>query len=195
MVDSQMATMTFTGPSVQMILTVNNIKAELSYAYLHSIASRAGLSCEISNRHYDSAGVDAVLRARQRFRPDSIYTNFSVDVQLKATSQVLSCDERDRYSFALTIDHYNKLREVEVQSQRLLVVFILPEDDTQWIDHSEAGLTARRCAYWVSLWNAPESHNTGSQTIYLPRTNIFSPESLRTIMVRASLGEMIPYEL
>ena len=41
------------------MLTEQNIEAELSYAYLHAVASRAGFSCEYRNRHLDGAGVDA----------------------------------------------------------------------------------------------------------------------------------------
>lgn len=50
-----------------MILTPNNIKAELSYAYLHAVAARGGLECVVAGRHSDGAGVDAILRARERF--------------------------------------------------------------------------------------------------------------------------------
>lgn len=71
-----------------MLLTENNIKAELSYAYLHAVASRAECEAVVSGRHRDSAGVDAVISAKERFAPDSIYTDFSIDVQLKATSDV-----------------------------------------------------------------------------------------------------------
>ena len=56
-------------------------------------------------------------------------------------------------------------------------------------------LIARRCAYWVSLWGAPESSNATSQTVYIPSDNRLSVESLRAVMARASLPERIPYEL
>ena len=68
-----------------MLLSQNNIMAELSYAYLHAVAARAGFACEEGNRHEDGIGVDAKLRVKERFAPDSTLTNFTVDVQLKAT--------------------------------------------------------------------------------------------------------------
>lgn len=43
------------------MLSEQNIEAELSYAYLHAVASRAGFSCEYRNRHLDGAGVDATI--------------------------------------------------------------------------------------------------------------------------------------
>src|SRR3954452_20351931 len=119
-----------------MMLTENNIKAELSYAYLHAVASRAGCEAVVSGRHRDSAGVDAVISARERFAPDSIYTDFSIDVQLKATSDEPFLDERGRYSYALRRDHYDKLRDVVRQSALILVVLFLPPDPVHWLVHS-----------------------------------------------------------
>jgi hypothetical protein len=42
------------------MLFAQNIESELSYAYLHAIASRGGIICEVAGRHSDEAGVDAV---------------------------------------------------------------------------------------------------------------------------------------
>ena len=168
-----------------MLLSVNNIKSELSYAYLHAIAARAGLGCEVSGRHSDGAGVDASLRAKERFAADSIFTEFTVEVQLKATS-IKPASNLGRFSFPLALDHYNKLRSEDTQSQRLLVVLFLPEDESQWLIHSPDGLIARRCAYWVSLRGAPDSPNESSQTVYLPETNPLSVQGLRTVFAEVS---------
>src|SRR5262249_16935713 len=159
--------------------TLNNIKAELSYAYLHAVASRGGIECVVAGRHSDGAGVDAFLKAKERFSPGSIFTDFSVEVQLKATSAKPSLDPSARYSFALKLHHYDKLRAQEIHAQRILVVLFLPEDQSLWLSHSADGLVTRRCAYWVSLWGAPASPNDTSQTVYIPRSNLFSVESLR----------------
>jgi len=67
------------------MLTTQNIEAELSYAYLHAVASRAGIICERTGRGSDDAGVDAVLRVKGQLAEDSRLTSFTVDVQLKAT--------------------------------------------------------------------------------------------------------------
>ena len=178
-----------------MLLTENNIKAELSYAYLHAVASRAGLGCEISGRHTDGDGVDAVVRVRERFSERSVLTRFTVEVQLKATSSESTLDASERYSFSLAIDHYDKLRDIEVGAQQILVVLFLPNDPTQWLAHSPDGMIARRCAYWVSLRGAPQSRNSTSQTVYVPRANVFSIEGLRSVFARRSLGGWIDYEL
>lgn len=105
-----------------MLLTENNIKAELSYAYLHAVASRAGCAAFVGDRHSDGAGVDAVIRAKQRFAPESVFTHFTIEVQLKASIDELSLDSRDRFAYSLTLDHYNKLRDPDRQAQLILIL-------------------------------------------------------------------------
>ncbi len=129
-----------------MLLTENNIRAELSYAYLHAVAARAGFACEEGNRHEDGIGVDAKLRARERFGVDSVVTNFTVDVQLKATSAE-PAEVDSKYTYSLRLKNYNELRSVECQAPQLLIVLFLPADSAQWLVHSADRLVCQRCAY------------------------------------------------
>jgi hypothetical protein len=176
------------------MLTEQNVEAELSYAYLHALASRAGFSCEYTTRHMDHAAVDAIVREDGRFlADDSQLASFELCIQLKATYQRMH-EANGRWSFPLPLTQYNKLRSVHVAAPRLLVVLLLPEDATEWLRHSEEGLVAKRCAYWVSLRGAPESENAERQTVSIPRTQVLSPQSLTELMTRFSLRESILYE-
>ncbi len=132
------------------MLSTENIESELSYAYLHAVASCAGIICEYTGRHSDAAGVDAVLRVNGRLAPDSTLTRFTVEVQLKATKK-MPVEQDGRYSHSLEAKNYNDLRSVEALAPQLLVVLYLPEDAETWLTHGEEGLIARRCAYWASL--------------------------------------------
>ena len=110
----------------------------------------------LAHRYLDDAGVDAVLHEDgRRLASDSVLTSFEVHVQLKATYQ--SPVEQDgHFSYSLTVPRYDKLRKAQVNTPRILVILYLPADATEWLRHSEDGLVAKRCAYWVSLRNAPE---------------------------------------
>jgi hypothetical protein len=59
-----------------MALTKNNIESELSYAYLHAVASASGAGCQCGNRHDDNAGIDrsqtVYLPRTQVFNPDQL---------------------------------------------------------------------------------------------------------------------------
>jgi len=93
------------------LLTENNIKAELSYAYLHAVAAHAGFACEVAGRMSDGAGVDALVRFKERLAPDVLLTESIIEVQLKATSEPVS-SQNGRYSFFLKREHYDKLPSV-----------------------------------------------------------------------------------
>jgi hypothetical protein len=175
------------------MLTDPNIEAELSYAYLHAVASKAGFSCEYRNRHLDGACIDATITEDGRkLADDSLLTSFSVDVQLKATCQNLP-DANARFSYSLSVAHYDKLRNGEIASPRVLVVLRLPTNAQDWLQISEDALVAKRCAYWVSLRGAGPSMNQTSQTVHLPRANVLSHQGLTTLMTRFSRQEEIPY--
>ncbi len=175
-----------------MSLGDNNIKSELSYAFLHAVATRAGCECVVSGRHSDDAGVDARLFVRERFGPRSTLVRFSVEIQLKATSTPLTL-VGDQYSFPLTVKHYDKLRDTEAESPLLLIVFQMPPAPEQWLTCTSRALTLRRCAYWASLYNAPASANDQIQTVYLRKRDRFSIETLRSLLERFSRQERIAY--
>lgn len=173
------------------MLTIQNIESELSYAYLHAIASRAGIICECTGRHSDAAGIDAVLRVKGKLADDSILKQFTVDVQLKATRQV-PVEQHERFSHSLDVKNYDELRSTDAAAPQLLVVLYLPEDAETWLSHAEDGLVTRRCAYWASLYGAP-STNQDSRTVYIPRANMLSVVQLRNLLTRYSRREVIGY--
>jgi hypothetical protein len=174
------------------LLTENDVKAELSYAYLHAVTTRSGVGCEVSGRLSDGAGVDAVLRVRERLAPPPSLVEFTVDVQLKATSGEPTSKD-NRYSFWLIKKHYDKLRMTEIRDPRILIVLFLPPDPTLWLEHTVDALLVRRCAWWVSLFDAPQTDNQTGQTVYLPQQNVFCVPGLRALLARLATGEMIRY--
>ena len=176
------------------MLTEQNIEAELSYAYLHAVASRAGFSCEYRNRHLDGAGVDATITEDGRFlAEDSKLCYVPLDVQLKATYQEL-VDGNGNMSYSLAIAHYNKLKLEAIGAPRILVLLRLPRDPAEWLQCSDEALIAKRCAYWVSLRGAPTIAGQDSRTVHLPKRNVLTPAGLTELMTRYSRQEVILYE-
>jgi hypothetical protein len=88
---------------------------------------------------------------------------------------------------------YDDLRKVPAQCQRLLVVLFLPPNAAHWLEQSEEELAIRRCAYWVSLREAPPSENQTTQTVYLPKSNIFNAEALAAIIRHNSREQWISH--
>src|ERR1700682_5520873 len=108
-----------------MSLATNEIECELSYAYLHAIATQAGCECQVTGPHSEGMGCDARLFVDADFGLYPSLSRFSVEIQLKATSTALKSTRR-RFSFRLRRDLYDKLRRTDIESPLLLVVLQLP---------------------------------------------------------------------
>ncbi|NQU25061.1 MAG: DUF4365 domain-containing protein [Candidatus Nealsonbacteria bacterium] len=168
-------------------------ESELSYAYLHAVAAAAGMSCEVSGRHADKMGIDAMIRGTEQFAPDSVLTDLALDVQLKATIDEQTIKDGRISYFLKGVDRYNKLRKETVVPPRILVVLFLPRDPEEWLKWSEDELAMRKCAWWVSLRGAAATDNESGQTVYLPENQHFHSSGLRDIMTRLSLEEELNY--
>ena len=170
------------------------IESELSYAYLHAVAAKAGMSCECSGRHTDKLGIDAVVTAAEQFTDESVLNDLSLAIQLKATIAAPR-EQNGRLSYTLKgIDRYDKLRKRAVSIPRILVVLFLPKDVADWMHQTEEQLAIKKCAWWVSLRGAPETDNESSVTVYFPRSQVFNVQNLRDIMTRLSKLEELLYD-
>lgn len=167
-------------------LSPPNIESELSYAYLHAVASRAGMSCSVSNRHSDNNGVDAFVTAWGPFENGGYLTEVDVKVQLKATIQAPADDGTHFSYFVDGVNRYDDLRTATVDVARILVVLFLPTDAAEWLAQSEDELALRRCGYWVSLRGAPSTPNSSGATVNLPKVQVFSPAALKALAARLS---------
>ena len=172
------------------MLTDNDIKEELSYAYVHAVASRAGFGCDRVSK--DRGSVDVVISADGGFPDDAILQHVVIQVQLKASSQFVS-SELD-FSFPLPMKNYNELR-ARSMATRLLVVFEMPGEPEHWLTVSGETLIARRCAYWCNLKGESEVENETSRSVKILTKNVFTPAALRALMSRIARQEELGYEL
>ena len=173
------------------MLSDNDVKEQLSYAYLHAIASRAYFGCDRPTVDRDS--VDATVSARESLTSDSLLRSPRLDFQLKATALPPLVGEA--FSFELKLKNYDDLRAEGRHIPLLLAVFIMPDDETQWLTFSEEALIMRRCAYWSNIRGYAPSGNTATQTVTVMRNNILTPQTLRALLVKVSRREEIGSEL
>ena len=178
-----------------MTIQMQDVESELSYAYLHAVASKANFACEAAGRLSDNHGIDATVRVFERLNDNSILTDFTIDIQIKATIRDLPESNRC-FSFSLPVKQYDKLRSETAANQKLLLLFQLPDNPDEWLNLTEEQLVMRRCAYWVSLRGAgPVTSDTQqSITVRVPKANVFSPEALREVATVRSQEEYINYE-
>lgn len=169
-------------------------EAELSYAYLHAVAAKAGVACMDANRAHDNSGIDATLHIINDFGPMALLSEISLHVQLKATIKPPTVRADGSLSYFLrNVDEYDRLRTRSSYPQRLLVVLFLPATTADWLSVTADQLVLMRAAYWVSLADAPASTNDSGQTVYLPSSQLLSPDGLVELFRRVAHREDLSY--
>lgn len=168
-----------------------NIESELSYAYLHAVASNAGLNSRTGTRHEDNYTIDAQVDYFDSIS-GSYRTDVSLRVQLKATTATVA-ETSTHFSFPFRgIDQYDRLRDNRGEPHRILVVLFLPQNPQDWLNCSPTELILKKAAYWVSLYGAPSTTNETSVTVYIPKSQLLTEVSLRTICQEIGRGN-IPF--
>jgi Domain of unknown function (DUF4365) len=165
-------------------VTVNEQKQQLSVAYVHAVAARAGYTCQVQTVDLDS--VDVKIGAVGYVHDQAVFRSPEIAVQLKATSTLRM--GKNYLTFPLKRKNYDELRALNL-IPRLVVVLVLPKDPQEWIETNEECMISRRCAYWASLLGMPETSNTRSVSVHLPRSQRFDVEQLQRLMQRVSRQE------
>jgi hypothetical protein len=167
------------------MLTANGIKQEVSYLYLHALATRLGYALERTSIDMDS--VDATICARGKI-PGSkgVILSPKVDIQLKATEQ-----GSHSLSFRLPKKNYDDLRQ-HTMVPKVLVVLFLPTE-RGWFNWDPERISLHGRAYWKSLKGMDESENVSSVTIHLLESQRLSDETLQQWMIAAANREEFIY--
>jgi hypothetical protein len=87
-----------------------------------------------------------VIKVRGSRRVDA---GASLDVQLKSTSRAIIDESNVRYD--LEVKSYDDLRDSAVLRPRILVLYVLPGNDSLWLTQTEERTTLHGCAYWLFL--------------------------------------------
>jgi hypothetical protein len=153
----------------------NQQKELFSYAYVRAVASVAGYG--VHRPEPDDDSVDLVVSARGPF---GSYRSPRLDMQVKCTAQ--DCVTEQEVRFPLKRKNYDDLRGQGFLVPRILLVVTVPPAVEDWLSQSEEEMILRHCGYWVSLREAPESDNTLSVTVSIPRRNVFDVKALHGLM-------------
>jgi hypothetical protein len=165
------------------LLTKPHRQEALSRAYVQAVAAHCGLSYQ--TRGTDS-GLDLSLYEVALQEGHYAETGYQLDVQLRSTTAASIDKEHVRYD--LDVNTCNTLRPVQVLVPRLLVVYVLPEDEAEWLSCSEEQLILRRTAYWLSLAGRPAVKNKRTVRVAIPRGNVLSVKGLQGSITRVREG-------
>jgi hypothetical protein len=166
------------------MLTKNHRQEVLSRAYVQAVAGKCGLSCTFRDLDY---GIDATVHEIGRRGSRYFETGFKLDMQAKSTAAQDLTDTHVRYD--LSVKNYDDLCDPEVGTPRILVLLVLPRDEGQWLEQTEEHLILRRAAYWLSLRGQERTANQKTIRVLIPRSNLFTPETLRLLMEKVRKEE------
>ena len=158
---------------------MNTQKERFSLAYINAVATYA--DCTVLEPKVDSGSVDGILK---RTTIEEI-----IGFQAKATSRDIVERDGEHLHFPLPIRDYENLRNAG--RPFILIVVLLPDDETQWLTQTYDELCLRYCGYWLPLVGWQEVPNTDNVTVRIPTANVFSSSQLTDLMDKAAGGEAL----
>jgi hypothetical protein len=144
-------------------------KEQLSVAFVHAIATRAGYT--IGSWRVDKDGVDMTLR------DDGLL----VDLQLKCTCSPTQTNAG--YTYPLDAKTYDKLRKRDRSGPGYLVLVIAPKDVEEWIRHDPKELMLACHGYWARIQDREDPAAGQTKTITLPEFQILDRHAMVEMFV------------
>src|SRR6266851_1720211 len=108
------------------LLTKPHRMEALSRAYVQAVAARCGLSYQTRSTDY---GIDLTLYEVAVQYGRYAETGYQLDIQLRSTTAASVAEDHVHYD--LKVKTYNDLRPVQIFVPRLLVVYVLPENEAE----------------------------------------------------------------
>jgi hypothetical protein len=169
------------------LLTKPHRQEALSRAYIQAVAARCGLSYQLRGTDY---GIDLSLHEIVVQAGHYREAGHQLDIQLRSTATVSIGATDVRYDLEVRAA-YNVLRDAQVRNPRVLVLYVFPEEEGEWLTCSEEQTVLRRSANWLSVVGKPSVQNRRTIRVAIPRTNLFSVEGLQGLLKRLREGEVL----
>ena len=166
------------------VLTRNHRQEALGRAYVQAVAALAGVGTSVPTPDY---GIDLSLRLIERVGVQHQDAGVQLDLQLRSTTRANVSETQLKYD--LDVRTYEYLRAIP-PVPRILVVLVLPDDETHWLSQSLDELVVWHCAYWLSLQGTNPASVTSSIRILIPQTQVFSVQAVQALMNRLAQGEL-----
>ena len=158
-------------------------KEMFSIAYVSAVASVIG--CNVGTTIIDEDSIDMNLSMILKV---GRYRSPKLDLQLKCTSK--HAVENGVIVFDLKEKNFDELRDPDFLVPRVLVVTIVPENPTEWLEQDHQRLLMKKCSYWFSLRGMAKPSSPPFR-VRIPDTHVFSPMALITMMENISKGMTI----
>lgn len=158
------------------------MKEQLSEAYIHMLASAAGMTVGHWGTDYDCK--DVTLSSSVDYTPDLFQPG--IDVQLKCTGQE-DVNRPATIAWSLDTRAVDKMSRLNRSNPALFCVLVVPPLVGHWLHSDQNGLLARSHMYWLWGHNMPAAKlDQAHQTVHLPKANLLTASTLLDRMKEAS---------
>lgn len=157
-------------------MTIEQIKEQLSNRFVGILAANKGF---VIDKPELDLGIDYQLKKTFSYTPPNGKPRFSVDsryidIQLKATTENTITDEHDSIKYDLEAKTYNDIihRQKNGIAPLILILFVLPPDQNDWVDIDATELRLRRNAYWyLPSVDSDYTENEHRIRVVIPKVN------------------------
>ena len=161
-------------------------KENLGQAYVRTVVASVGFNLSKDENDF---GLDGTIKD-VAVRNGRYHNNgFSIEYQLKS-----SCDvtfEDNELVYDLESKNYNDLSSWDGAVPAILILFVMPQEENEWVEFSRNGLTLHNCAWWYSLSGQAPTTNESTKRIRIPINQVFSPDELNNLMAKVRRGEAL----
>ncbi|RZN15473.1 MAG: DUF4365 domain-containing protein [Methanosarcinales archaeon] len=171
-----------------MSLTREHRQEDLSSAYISSVAAKAGYNCGRPSGH--DYGIDLEIGDVEQIGKRRVDVGRRLHIQAKASHNFINSNDDNCIHYDLKIGTYNTLILEDRANPAILILYCMPSDEDDWLSVYEECTTLRHCGYWMSLRGMPASTNRVTQGIKIPKEQMFTDSSLKSIMDRIKGGEL-----
>ena len=164
-------------------MDIERIKEDLSICYLKTVAAVNGIATE--QHHHDEDSIDVEIKKVIELGSGRKF-NSQVSVQLKSTSSPSQYSfGEDEITYRLKVKNYNDLCAASAMPS-ILGLFILPEDEKEWVNWDAKELMLKGQMFWLCLQGKPVSTNTDSVSVKIPISNRISKDSIENLLIKAA---------
>ena len=169
-------------------MTKEHVMEQLGLSYVTAVSAMAGMAVEPMKQDY---GIDGSIKDVQYDEIEKRYwnTGFSIDFQLKSTTKYEVKDGQIIYD--LEIKNYKDLIRTDVGTDRILILYLMPQEKTLWLQIQDEETRLRKNAWWFSLRGMPDVLNKATKRIKIPEDNIFDVEAVSRMMDIIKSGKNI----
>lgn len=166
------------------MLPVQTIEELISESYVSAIIARSGF---VPNSISKDFGIDLEVRNIASYGSRRIDMGAFLSLQLKAS--VNWSLEDDYVIYDMEADAFNRLvfRRDQSALPCALILCCLPDDKSLWMTVCEDELIIKKCCYYYFV-EGPETPNSSSKRIRIPRDQLLTPESLLGLKEKLLMG-------